>query len=475
MAAVLATGIRFGVVHHNLPLTIAFRSGFSGRSLLAGRFHTVLSSQLLTRDGFMLMSILASLAVMLGGYEMLAGSRPAAIVAVSGAIAGPVVVALVLAAGSALNIGLAARTLSTLDYGASAITAAAGGGLVAVLDRRWLRMAAVVFVVGGLVLHHQMADWEHVVAFPLGYAIASSPRWLLGERLRAARRTLSPTWQLTGLGLAAIGIVAGMAGASAAVHGPVTAHAATVQPHRPGTTLPHLSPIRIVETRYPTPSMGGTRKVLVVVPSGYDSSSGRYPVIEILHGRPGAPEDILTGLDLLGVMAKTAPFIAVIPDGHGPVVSDGDFADTSRQRLGTAISDDLRPWVTVNYRTSGVWGVTGLSSGGYGAAYLASRAQGGYQKVCPMSGYFTAVDPPFKGEGRVVRQAASPLLHVAGTGPPTLLIVGTHDKEGLAEARSYIAAMQRVGQPVHLLVVAGTHDWGVWHAGLPLCVNFLLN
>jgi hypothetical protein len=54
-------------------------------------------------------------------------------------------------------------------------------------------------------------------------------------------------------------------------------------------------------------------------------------------------------------------------------------------------------------------------------------------------------------------------------------LVGTHDKEGLAEARSYIAAMQRVGQPVQLLVVAGTHDWGVWHAGLPLCVNFLLN
>jgi enterochelin esterase-like enzyme len=221
--------------------------------------------------------------------------------------------------------------------------------------------------------------------------------------------------------------------------------------------------------------MGGTRKVLVVVPTGYDSGTGRYPVIEILHGRPGSPEDILTGLDLLGVMAKGAPFIAVIPDGHGPVVSDGDFADTSRQRLGSAVSDDLRPWVTANYRSSGLWGVTGLSSGGYGAAYLASRPEGGYQKVCPMSGYFTAVDPPFKGEGRLVRKAASPLLHVARTGPPTLLLVGSHDKEGLAEARSYMAAMQAVGQPVQMLVVNGSHDWGVWHAGLPLCVNFLLN
>jgi hypothetical protein len=388
MAAVLATGVRFGVVHHNLPLSVAFESGFSGRALLAGRFHTVLSSQLLTRDGFMLMSILGSLALMLGGYELLAGSRPAAVVAVVGAIAGPVVVALVLSAGSALNIGVAARTLSTVDYGASAVTAAAGGALVGILNRRWLRIAAVVFVIGGLVLHHQMADWEHLVAFPLGYAIANSPRWLLRRDRQATRsavrRTPSPIWQLAGVGMAAVGIVAGTVGASMAVGGPVTARRGTagwssalgvvgagpttVQSHRRGTAERPLSPPRIVEARYPTPSLGGTRKVLVVVPSGYDSGTGRYPVIESLHGRPGAPEDILTGLDLLGVMAKMAPFIAVIPDGHGPVVSGGDFADTSRQRLGSAVSDDLRRWVDTTYRTTGNWGVTGLSAGGYGAA-----------------------------------------------------------------------------------------------------------
>jgi enterochelin esterase-like enzyme len=479
VAAVVATGIRFGVVHHNLPLSVAYRSGFSGRALLAGRFHTVLSSQLLTRDGFMLTSIVASLAVMLGGYEMLAGSRPAAIVAVTGAIAGPVVVALVLSAGSGFHMGFASRTLSTLDYGASAVTAAAGGALVGFLDRRWLRIGAVAFVVGGLLLHHQMADWEHLVAFPLGYAIASSPRWLLGERRRLSKPA-SPTWQVTGIALAAVGVVVGSLGASMAVDGPVTAHAASVKPSTPGnpaapgTTLPPLSPLRLIETRYPAPSMGGTRKVLVVVPSGYDNGTKSYPVIEILHGRPGSPEDILTGMDLLGVMAKAPPFIAVVPDGHGPVVSDGDFADTSRQRLGTAVSDDLRTWVTTTYRTNSVWGITGLSSGGYGAAYLASRPGGGYQKVCPMSGYFTAVDPPFKGEGRVVRAAASPLLHVSRTGPPTLLIVGNQDKEGLAEAHTYIAAMQAVGQPIQMDILTGSHDWGVWHAGLPVCITFLL-
>jgi len=173
IAGVVSTGIRMHVLGRELPLSMAYRAGFSGRGLLAGRFDTLLTSQLLTRDHFMFTSMILSLAVMLGGYEMLAGSKRAAFVALAGAIAGPGIVTLVLGAGSALHNDFATRTLSTLDYGASAITAAAGGALVATLGRRWLRWGAVVFVVGGVVLHHQMADWEHLVACPVGFGLAS--------------------------------------------------------------------------------------------------------------------------------------------------------------------------------------------------------------------------------------------------------------------------------------------------------------
>jgi enterochelin esterase-like enzyme len=252
-----------------------------------------------------------------------------------------------------------------------------------------------------------------------------------------------------------------------------TAVAAPTVAALPTTTAPP-SPMRVVDTRYPTPSLGGDRRVIIALPVGYDNSTSRYPVIEILHGRPGKPDDILTGLDLLSIMGSTSPFIAVLPDGHGPQVSDGDFADTSRQRLGAAMSEDLRSWIDATYRTTGMWGVTGLSSGGYGAAYLASRPQGGYRRACPMSGYFTAEDPPFKGESSIVRDAASPLLHVATDGPPTLLIVGDADSAGLKEARSYVSAMNRVGQSNQLVIVPGGHDFKVWHAGLSHCIEFLL-
>jgi enterochelin esterase-like enzyme len=487
IAAVVSTAVRFGVTTHGLPLAVAYRSGYSGRALLAGRLSTVLSSQFLTRDGFMLISIVASLAIMLGGYELLAGSGRAAIVAIAGAVLGPVVVSLALSVGSALSVGFAARALSTLDYGASAITAAGGGAFVAFLGRRWLKWAALIFVIGGLFLHHQLADWEHLIAFPTGFALARFPRWpLLRRYVRPVRwrfRVASAARQLVGLLAVVGGAVLGPLGASTAVAGQVT-HAAAAgvsgavpqgpaSPAGPPATRP-LSPLQVIDTHYPTPSMGGTRRVIVVLPAGYNDTTTRYPVIEILHGSPGQPDDVLTGLDLTQLMAASPPFIALAPDGHGPVVGEGDFADTNRQRLGAAVSDDLHRWVDSTYRSDGYWGVTGLSAGGYGAAYLASRPEGGYQSVCPMSGYFTARDPAFKGQPAAVRAAGSPLFHVARNGPATMVIVGDLDSDGMTEARAYVRAMQEAGQPNELVVLHGGHEWSVWQSGLGRCIPFLL-
>ena len=86
--------------------------------------------------------------------------------------------------GSAVGVSFAGKVLSTLDYGASAITAGGGGAFVGLVRRRWLSRAAVIFVLAGLVVHHQMADWEHLVSFPVGYGLG---RWLGRPKLRVPR------------------------------------------------------------------------------------------------------------------------------------------------------------------------------------------------------------------------------------------------------------------------------------------------
>jgi enterochelin esterase-like enzyme len=470
IGVVLAVAVELGVFRHELPLTIAFRYGYSGRGLLSGNWQSVLTSQLLTRDAFMATSIAVSLLIMVGPYELLAGTRRTLVVVVTSMLAGPLVVTAVLAFGSGRNISFASQALSTLDYGASAITAGGGGALVAVLDNRRLRLGAVTFVLGGLVLHHQLADWQHLVAFPVGYALGRL------QGLPATTRApdspdLTPARHRRG-GLVAAGACALLLGVAAAPFTPPT-HPASAR-SAVAVAITGAGPT-IVDRRYPTPSLGGDRRVLIMLPAGYDPKSTlRYPVIELLHGRPGSPNDLLTSIDLPAMSRSLPPFIAVVPDGHGPVVRDGDFADTSHQRLGAALSDDLRAWVDATYRTNGNWSATGVSAGGYGAAYLASRQPGQYQAVCSLGGYFHALDPAFRGESSTTRDAASPILHPSQKGPRTLIIAGNHDPQAVSEGTAYQAALVAAGQPSQLQVVNGDHQWNVWQREMPRCLAFIL-
>lgn len=485
IAAVVATAVHLRVFAHELDLQPTYQWGFSGSGLLAGSWSTLVSSQFLTRDVFMAVSIPVSLAVMLGAYETLRGTTRATIVAAASAVAGPGLVTAALGIGSALNIEFASRTLQTLDYGASAMTAGGAGALVAVVRNRWLSRGAVAFVASGLLVHRELADWEHLAAFPVGFAAGRlldrwhplrgrSPRWRrLGHRRIPG---LIAPWLFLALA-SATGWAVASAAFPAASPPPAFAGSNTATATS-GVTASTVaagspSPARIIDGRYPTPSLGGDRRVLILLPAGYDTSTGTYPVVEILHGRPGGPDDIFTGMGLLAVAPTVAPFIAVVPDGHGPVVSDGDFADTSKQHLGAALAEDLQVWVDAAYRSNGRWSVMGLSSGGFGAAYLATRPTAHYDAVCSLSGNFVAQDPPFAGESALVRDAASPIKHVSAKGPRTLLVVARQDTDSLTEAQAYADAMAKVGQPHEIVILDGGHDWSFFRAGTPTCLGFL--
>jgi enterochelin esterase-like enzyme len=481
IAAVLGTAVHEGVFHHELPLDVAFRYGFSGRAIGMGHWSTVVTSQFLTRDPFMAISIAVSLAVMLGVYEMVAGTWRATVVAVVTACAGPLLVAAGLGLGSILGNEFAGRTLSTLDYGGSAVTAGAGGALVAVLGMRRLRWFAAFWVLVGLLAHHQIADWEHLVAFTTGYGLGS----LLGAPVPRATTTTA-RWRVA-VPLLVAAVVLGLALPDR-----------VVPPRRPpslratGTTIgrhtaaalrrsqrsdpPPGSPATVIAVAYPTPSLGGTHAAYVVLPPGYAGSHRRYPVIELLHGRPGSPNDVLTGLDPVGAesLPGVPPFIAVVPDGHGPVVAEGDFADITSQRLGTAVSDDLRSWVDRHYRTDGDWSVAGLSAGGYGAAYLGARQPGEYQAVCSLSGNFVPEGPAFQDQPVSVLRADTPLLHARADGPRVLLIAGAADRGSVTQAELYARALTVAGEDHRVEIVPGAHTWAVWNAAFPACVRFML-
>jgi enterochelin esterase-like enzyme len=237
---------------------------------------------------------------------------------------------------------------------------------------------------------------------------------------------------------------------------------------------------QVVNTTYPSAALHSNRNVTVLLPPGYRSSR-RYPVVEFLHGAPGGPVQMLSTVDMPGVSNRSrTPFIAVAPDGNGPVVSESDFANTTRQPMGTVTGPELRSWVDSHYSTDRTWYVTGFSSGGFGAAYLPTLSPGAYKAACPVSGAFDARGPgqpfpgdtAFAGQPAAVRQAASPILHVSATGPRTLVVAGSTDPDVDNQPNLYVAAMKAAGQPNKLIVDPGGHEDAVWRAGNRQCIGF---
>lgn len=198
--AVAVTALVTGAYVHEVSARLGEWAGTGWPTLLAGRWWTLGTSFLLTRDWFMASTMPLCLLLGLVPYERRAGHTRTFLVALVGHVTGTVIVALAFAPFALTHVGMLVRAADNVDYGGSMAIAAGLGALVGFVGDRRLTRIAVLIAVGGLLLHHQMADWGHFVALPLGYAIA---------RTRSSRDVALLTLVIVGLTALAVGVVAG--------------------------------------------------------------------------------------------------------------------------------------------------------------------------------------------------------------------------------------------------------------------------
>jgi hypothetical protein len=198
--AVIATAVLTGAYFHEVPARVGAWAGTGWPTLLAGRWWTLGTSFVLTRDWFMASTMPMCLLLGLVPYERRAGHGRTFLVAFVGNVTGTVIVSLAFAPLALTHVGMLERAANNVDYGGSMAIAAGLGALVGFVHDRRLTWMAVALAVGGLALHHQMADWGHVVALPLGYAIA---------RMRTGRDVERLVLVLLGLTVVAAVVVAG--------------------------------------------------------------------------------------------------------------------------------------------------------------------------------------------------------------------------------------------------------------------------
>jgi enterochelin esterase-like enzyme len=464
IALIIAICVTFArlEVGYQLPTLRFVTDAFSPRALIDGRFGTLGTATMLTRDPFMVVSICVSLLVTMGTYEVLAGHLRATVMAIFAAAAAPALVTVGLMVLDLFGSVWAQGRLETLDIGASTIVAGTSGAITAVVRDRRLTSALVLFLLGGLLLHHQLADWEHVAIFPWGYLAGRVLRTAPIRGTRVSRRR--PGYPIAVIVLSALLLAC-------------TQRAITPSPTYRSASGATLSAPRMVTASFPTPSMGGSRSVLVLLPPGYDSNpTERYPVVELLHGDPGSAAGLITAGDLLTDEGEkgVAPFIGIAPNGNDANRPSSWFANVPGHQLGTAVTRDLRAWAAQHLRTSDSWSFAGLSSGGFAAGYLPTISTQPVHATCALSGYYDGHVKPLERLGQSA-VAAGNAIKLAQR-EPTLVFIAYGDKDPRTAHQSslFADALRRAHKHVVLTSYPGGHTWSVWRAAFLGCLRAIV-
>ncbi len=226
------------------------------------------------------------------------------------------------------------------------------------------------------------------------------------------------------------------------------------------------------------------RQALVYLPPSYFADPhATLPVITLLTGQPGTPQDWL----VLGKLPQTmeqfaasrggrAPIVAVV-DAFGSQTANPLCSDTSHGKVASYLEGDVPKWLRENFPVStdaGQWAIAGLSSGGTCALQVATRAPQSYRSFLDMSG---EAHPQLGNEERTISEgfdgsrelyAANDPVQVMKTrryeGTAGIISWGSDDtsfKEGLIEVDE---AAKASGMAVETRSYPGGHSWKVWKA-----------
>lgn len=160
-----------------------------------------------------------------------------------------------------------------------------------------------------------------------------------------------------------------------------------------------ITPGSLLHLKVPSPESDiPVRDVWVWTPPLGKLSRSSLPVVYMLHGWPGSPSSMISGIvkPLTAAFARGAkPFIAVFPDGNAKTHVDSEWADSydkkamietwlTKRVIPTVESDRLRPR---NERA-----IVGFSMGGYGAAIIGLHHPELFTQIATMAGYFIIDD-----------------------------------------------------------------------------------
>jgi enterochelin esterase-like enzyme len=248
-----------------------------------------------------------------------------------------------------------------------------------------------------------------------------------------------------------------------------------------------------------------TRDVYIYLPPQYFQARYRhyrFPVIELIHGQPGEPQDWINVVGVTGVLESLVnqslakPAVLVMPDANGGqrvslqcLNQLGGPQDMTY--LGLDVPKAIFSNMGLRVQPPGPgWGLAGYSEGGYCAANMALQPQlrRRYGATASLSGYFVPFDNqmpdgkvvnPFRGNVALKREN-TPIDEIEALKPGTTIPLfwlgaGKGDRADVAAADYFWQELQIYQASVPFRLTAGGHTMAVWRAQVPPMLEWMTN
>ena len=215
---------------------------------------------------------------------------------------------------------------------------------------------------------------------------------------------------------------------------------------------------------YQSKATGSARRVFIYTPPNYERSSGRLPVLYLLHGADG-DETVWTQfgranliLDNLIAEKKLAPMVVVMPFGYAYPWHVGAAPDKQRADFERDLIEELIPFVQTNYRVSTDRehrALAGLSMGGGQTLSIGPRHLDLFSRLAVFSsGAGQNPDQTLAAVGQNVKSVNEKLKLL-------WMAVGTEDG-AMANAKRTSDYLNSIGVKHTFKTSKGAHTWIVW-------------
>ncbi len=240
-------------------------------------------------------------------------------------------------------------------------------------------------------------------------------------------------------------------------------------------------PGTLVTVQVPSPAVGEVLPALVYLPPGYfTQTTRRYPVLYLLHGVPGSPEQFVDVGDaqvaeaLLVARGQMPPTILVMPEGAPNLLDDTEWVNGAgrHQAWMNYIATDVVRAIDHRFRTiarRADRAIAGLSEGGYAALNIGLHHLGEFGLLESWSGYTKASTATRYFGGRAALEAANSPALEAVSRRASLVAHHTYiwfycgrSDEDLGQNVRFDEELALLGVPHHFLVRPGAHNWKLW-------------